>query len=173
HAILGAGQPNVTLLSNPCSYDCRAIYVAKYDAAGTLQWAEAGTDEGVNAPLAAAVDPRDGAPIIAGYFVYPMTFDLGEPGERTLVPVGFYDMFVAKFSPTAFTSVPVDPAALWLLTIAAGASLGMYERRRRRRADGRIGGLRLSGCGPAVQSSEVEISSEELTVGGRWPNLHR
>ena len=63
-AEFGAGEPNETLLTSVDGYD---IYLAKYDATGSLLWAtragDAGADAGINVGALS-----DGSMLVTGYF---------------------------------------------------------------------------------------------------------
>jgi hypothetical protein len=74
------------------------IFIAKYNADGTLLWAkQAGgnnTDNGRGISVLS-----DGSFFITGHFKRTATFGSGETNETSLTPAGFYDIFIAKFQP--------------------------------------------------------------------------
>ena len=95
-AIFGAGEPNATTLTGSAQGN---VFVARYNAAGTLDWAR-GVEGAGFAQLGYGIAPvPDGSSIVAGRFSAPATFGPGEPNETTLTSAGgFFDIFVARYS---------------------------------------------------------------------------
>jgi len=99
-AVFGAGEPNETTLG-PLPGNSH-VFVARYDADGTLAWARRAGGLGFDAGRAVATFP-DGGSVVAGYFsAYPPyslsgVFGPGEPNEATLVSAGLFDAFVARY----------------------------------------------------------------------------
>ncbi len=88
-ATFGPGVDLVSLGNND-------IFVAKYNAIGTLQWAtRAG---GINSDVgrSIAVD-GSGNSYVTGAFVFEATFGPGEPNQTVLTAAGGTDIFVAKY----------------------------------------------------------------------------
>jgi hypothetical protein len=67
------------------------IFVAKYDAGGTLLWAHSAGSSGNDTGSGVAVD-ESGNVVVTGYFVGDATF-----GTTTLTSAGLSDVFVAKY----------------------------------------------------------------------------
>jgi hypothetical protein len=89
-ATFGAGETNETTLSAVGGYH---LFVAKYNANGTLAWAKrAGGEGGAVAALS------DSSAVVTGEFWYEATFGPGEPNETTLTDDA-YGIFVAKYNP--------------------------------------------------------------------------
>jgi hypothetical protein len=74
------------------------IYLAKYDAAGALQWARRMGGPGADMPHSVIIDPR-GDILLFGYFSATVDFDPGA-GTRNLVSLGGRDIFLAKYDPS-------------------------------------------------------------------------
>ncbi len=85
----GDAMFGTTMLTSAGVYD---VFVAKYDAAGTLLWARSvgGTNDDIG--YGVAID-KSGNIAVTGYFV-----DVAVFGGTTLTSAGSGDMFVAKFS---------------------------------------------------------------------------
>ncbi len=97
-ATFGEGEPNETTLLTAG----QAIFVARYNADGTLAWARApdtgeGPVEGISGYGIAALS--DGSAVATGTFDKEVVFGLGETNEITLTPAGEIDVFVAKYNP--------------------------------------------------------------------------
>ena len=74
------------------------VFVAKYDASGTVQWVKraggsSSTDEGRGIAL-----DGSGNLIVGGYFFGSATFGPGEGTQTVLTSAGQHDVFIAKFS---------------------------------------------------------------------------
>ncbi len=92
----GPGQPAETILT---SFDAtNDIFVARYDAGGSLQWAIAaggGDHDGGRAIAAYA----DGSSVVTGRYQDIAVFGRGETGETFHIAEGADDAFVACFEP--------------------------------------------------------------------------
>ncbi len=94
-ATFGQGESGETVLPWVWSYD---IFVAKYNADGTLAWAKAagGTSADVSYGIAAL---PDGSAVATGSFYGTATFNPGESCETTLTSAGTFDIFIARYNP--------------------------------------------------------------------------
>ena len=93
-ATFGAGDANETTLTSAGSYD---LFVARYNADGTLNFAvQAGSAE-FDAASAIAVDGAGGS-WVTGFFEDEATFGAGEANETTLTSAGGDDVFVARYN---------------------------------------------------------------------------
>lgn len=92
-AAFGRGTASEVLLADAGKRD---IFVARYDAAGQLEWARrAGGSE---SDYGRAVTPgADGSCTVTGYFRGAALFGAGEPGESLLSSSGGLDLFVARW----------------------------------------------------------------------------
>lgn len=97
----GQGEPNETTVS--CANSDMSIFVAKYQADGSLAWVR----QSAGAPGAAqafgvGVAP-DGSAIVVGGFWEQIIFGQGEPSQTTMTQTGTNgvdsDIFVAKYAP--------------------------------------------------------------------------
>ncbi len=94
------GAPNETILQAP---DRHEVYLAKYEADGTLAWAtgtrsSSGTGDSHGEEIAVF---EDGSIVVAGIFGSgPVVFGPGETGETPLTSVGEADVFIARFDET-------------------------------------------------------------------------
>jgi hypothetical protein len=88
-ATFGAGEPNETTLS---AFEGYHLFVAKYNANGTLAWATRAGGEGH-----AVAALTDGSAVVTGEFRYGATFGPGEPNETTLT-ADEWGIFVAKYN---------------------------------------------------------------------------
>ena len=88
-ATFGAGEPNETTLS---AFEGYHLFVAKYNANGTLAWATRAGGEG----HAVAALTQMGA-VLTGQFRYEATFGPGEPNETTLT-ADEWGIFVARYN---------------------------------------------------------------------------
>jgi len=93
-ATFGPGEASQTFLTSAGSYD---IFVAKYNADGTLAWATraGGSDRDYASGVAVL---SDGSALVTGYFRDIATFGQGEAGETVLTSAGGKDIFVAKYN---------------------------------------------------------------------------
>ena len=87
------GSPN-TVLTNTYS---ERVFVAKYNAAGNLQWATANGSESLITAQDIAIDPT-GASYIVGHFECKLDEYADSYGQGTFNSVGFKDVFVTKFN---------------------------------------------------------------------------
>jgi hypothetical protein len=98
-AVFGAGQPGeTTLTANGGPYDTD-IFIARYEADGTLDWAvSAGGAQDDSA--ADIVQLADGSIVVTGYFHGSATFGAGETNETQLEAAGTFDQnaFVARYT---------------------------------------------------------------------------
>ncbi len=93
-ATFGPGEPNTTTLVSAGSQD---MFIARYNANGTLAWAKSaagtGTDYGSGISTFS-----DGSSIMTGYFTDTAVFGVGEASETTLVAAGGYDICIARYN---------------------------------------------------------------------------
>ena len=91
----GPGEANETEIMTTGFDD---IFVARYNADGTLAWATnaGGTLDDIGTEV--AVLP-DGSSLLTGNFALSAVFGAGEPNETTLDSAGETDMFVARYAP--------------------------------------------------------------------------
>ncbi len=94
-ATFGQGEPNETTLNSAGGVD---MFIAKYNADGTLAWAKqvGGTDWDV---CKAITTLSDDSTVITGYFEASATFGQGEPNEIVLESAGGNDIFISRYSP--------------------------------------------------------------------------
>jgi len=78
--------------------DPHDIFVAKYNADGTLAWAKSalGNDYAEGNGIAAL---SDGSSLVVGYFQGTVTFGSGEPNQTIFSAGSIEDIFVAKYNP--------------------------------------------------------------------------
>lgn len=97
-AVFGQGETNSTTLVSAGSRD---IFVARYNANGTLAWAKrAGSTGGSEYGFGLAAN-SDGSVLATGYFEGSATFGQGETNATTLISqgvVGRTDSFIAKYN---------------------------------------------------------------------------
>ena len=93
-ATFGFGESNETTLTSPGGED---VFVARYNANGTLAWAKraGGANRALGTGIAAF---PDGSLIVTGYFEGSATFGPGESGVTTLTSAGLNDVFVARYN---------------------------------------------------------------------------
>ncbi|MHC4663900.1 MAG: choice-of-anchor Q domain-containing protein, partial [Planctomycetota bacterium] len=113
-ATFGPGDPDQTILSPAGWYD---MYVARYNADGTLAWAKnaGGTHIEEGKGITALSDNKV---VVCGNFHETATFGPGEPGQTNLVSVADRDMFIAKYN--------TDGTLAWVVR-AGGASQDYCE----------------------------------------------
>jgi hypothetical protein len=95
-AVFGAGEVNETTLVSAGSNE---MFVARYNADGTLAWAKRAG--GASSAIGYAIASRaDGSSVVTGDFYGTATFGAGEANETTLVSGGTYynDTFVAGYN---------------------------------------------------------------------------
>lgn len=73
------------------------VFIARYDGAGTLQWAKRAGGADWDQGTGVAVDPTDSSIYLTGYFAASATFGAGEAGETVLTSAGKRDLFLAKY----------------------------------------------------------------------------
>ncbi|MCX7000821.1 MAG: hypothetical protein NT106_11095 [Candidatus Sumerlaeota bacterium] len=95
-ATFGLGETHETTLV-PVAYS--DIFIARYNADGTLAWAKraGGTDYDSGGSIAAL---PDGSSIVTGYFIGSATFGPGETYQTILSSSGNPDIFIAKYGST-------------------------------------------------------------------------
>jgi uncharacterized delta-60 repeat protein len=93
-SIFGLTESNQTILTSAGNSD---IYIAKYNANGTLAWVKraggSSTDEGI-----AVTALSDNTSVMTGYFKESVTFGLGEVNETILTTAGGTDIFIARYN---------------------------------------------------------------------------
>ncbi len=92
-ATFGAGEPNETTLSPAGPSD---IFIAKYDAAGTLLWAKRAGGTGFHEARDVDALP-DGGAVLTGYFRDTSTFGPGETNETVLTGTSGNGFFAARY----------------------------------------------------------------------------
>ena len=93
--VFGDGDPNETTLeSNGAHSD---IFVARYNADGTLAWAKraGGNDYDVGLEITAL---SDDSTVATGFFQNSGVFGVGDPNQTTLGSYGAFDSFVARYN---------------------------------------------------------------------------
>jgi uncharacterized delta-60 repeat protein len=95
NATFGPGEPNETSLAAPGGNE--EIFVAKYNANGTLAWAKRAGGSYNDGGFGIAILPNR-ATLVGGYFTDVATFGPGEPNETTFTSVSHWDMFLAKYN---------------------------------------------------------------------------
>ena len=95
-ATFGAGEANETTLTS-ASADFLDVFVARYNADGTLDFAVQAGGGGNDDGRAIAVDGAGGG-WVTGYFRGEATFGAGDANETTLTSTGNTDLFVARYN---------------------------------------------------------------------------
>lgn len=93
-AIFGEGEANETILTAVGSVD---IFVAKYNADGTLAWAKHAGSNYVDWGFDIA-SLESGSSFVTGFFTHTATFGIGERNQTILVSAGGYAAYIAKYS---------------------------------------------------------------------------
>jgi prepilin-type N-terminal cleavage/methylation domain-containing protein len=101
-AIFGQGEVNQTSLVSAGSDD---IFIAKYNADGSLAWAKRAGGSGLDEVLGAST-LSDGSLTITGQFSGTAIFGQGDPGARTLTSIGGTDLFTARYNKDGILSTP-------------------------------------------------------------------
>ncbi|MBI4558850.1 MAG: IPT/TIG domain-containing protein [Candidatus Hydrogenedentes bacterium] len=112
-ATFGPGEAGAVTLTSAGFED---IFVAKYQADGTLTWAKraGGTDQDESYGVAAL---PDGSAVVTGRFYRQATFGSGEPGQVTVSTLGLsatWNGFVAKYR--------ADGTLAWVKSVPNAAS---------------------------------------------------
>ncbi len=95
-SVFGAGQTQETTLVSAGGID---MFLARYNADGTLAWARRAGGAGVEEVAAGVAAFPDGSLVVAGWFVGSSVFGAGEPNATTLVGAGQHaDIFVARYN---------------------------------------------------------------------------
>ncbi|MCX6354958.1 MAG: hypothetical protein NTZ78_08655 [Candidatus Aureabacteria bacterium] len=92
-SMFGQGESNETTLTSAGDWD---IFVAKYNADGSLAWVKRAGGTGGDVALS-IVSFSDGTSVIAGWFEETAVFGQGEANETTLTSAGSLDIFIAKY----------------------------------------------------------------------------
>ena len=94
-ATFGQGDPGETVLDSAGSND---MFVARYNADGTLLWAKCagGTDPDSGHGVSVL---SDDSTVVTGSFASSATFGKSEPNQTVLSSAGDYDMFIARYNP--------------------------------------------------------------------------
>ncbi len=97
-AVFGWGQAGQSIIDIGMDPPNSAIFVARYDSGGTLQWVRrAGGDTmGFNSGQSVAVN-SDGHALVTGYIATSAVFGLGEANQITLTSLGGNDGFLARY----------------------------------------------------------------------------
>ena len=90
----GPGEANATVLIWDDNID---LFVARYNANGTLAWAKRATSTGNEDSFGIATF-TDGSCAVTGYFDGTVTFGAGEANATTLVPFGVLEVYVARYN---------------------------------------------------------------------------
>ncbi|MHC4973179.1 MAG: hypothetical protein ACYTG3_12685 [Planctomycetota bacterium] len=160
-ATFGPGEAGETVLTSAGWAD---IFVARYNADGTLAWAKrAGSTDFDNGSGIAAL--ADGSCVVTGLFGATATFGPGEAGETVLTSAGGFDIFVARYN--------ADGTLAWAKR-AGGADydegVGIAAL-----ADGSCvvtGPFRAAATFGPGEAGETDLSSaggRATTRTGRWP----
>ncbi len=94
NGVFGAGEPGEATLG-PGGVE---IFVAKYNADGTLSWASQGTTSGRGDEGRGISSLSGGSAVVTGTFNGNILFDATGPGTTTLTSVGGSDVFIAKYN---------------------------------------------------------------------------
>lgn len=93
-ATFGPGEASQTMLTSAGGYD---VFVARYNADGTLAWAKRAGSTSDDSGARVGVF-SDGSSVVAGYFQGSATFGPGEAGQTVLASAGGLELFVARFN---------------------------------------------------------------------------
>ncbi len=103
-ATFGTGDTNETVLTSYGSVD---VFVAKYDASGSLEWVRSAGGEDIDSGRSIAKD-GSGNCIVTGGFMDIATF-----GPATLNSAGDYDIFITRLGPPSITVSTPDGGETW------------------------------------------------------------
>ena len=93
----GQGDPNATVLST--GNNTYTVFVAKYNADGTIAWAEQTVSTGYT-NVSSVSGYSDGSSLVSGWFTGTSTFGSGEPNATPLTASGgASDGYIAKYNP--------------------------------------------------------------------------
>jgi len=92
-ATFGQGEANETVLVSAGIYD---IYVARYQADGTLVWAKRAGGSDYDSPMGVAA-LTDGSSVVVGFSQLSAVFGPGESNETTLTSAGSGDICIARY----------------------------------------------------------------------------
>ncbi|MCX6646528.1 MAG: hypothetical protein NTY09_09245, partial [bacterium] len=114
--IFGTGEINETVLTPAGAYD---IFLAKYDSDdGSLIWAR--SDGGFQYTNSYGITSlSDDTIVVTGGFDHTPTFGEGEPNKTVLESAGYWDIFVAGYSP--------DGMLLWVRQAGGPSGSNTYE----------------------------------------------
>lgn len=164
----GAGTLN---LVSGGDYD---IFIAKLNASGNLVWAKNVSGSGNDHGQSISVDASDNV-YITGDFQETADFDPGV-GTENLVSAGDYDIFIAKFSPTANLTIiadahtkvygTADPQLTWQVSGFAYGENASSITGNLTRAAGENSGTYAIGLGSLLAPAGYTITygSSDLTI---------
>jgi hypothetical protein len=148
----GPGEPSETTL--PGGLHVRG-FAARYAPDGTLRWARQLGDVG-SVFVTGLAAPADEV-VVAGYTDAPFTLGAGEPGERTLTPVGL-DLYFAHYADDDGRFLRVWRFAPATDRLALRAEIASFP-------DGSL--VAAATCGPrAVYAPGTPAEREILSAGG-------
>ncbi|MCX6646234.1 MAG: PKD domain-containing protein, partial [bacterium] len=93
-ATFGQGEPNATVLTSIGGTD---IFIAQYNANGTLAWAKSAGGP-LNDYGSAITTLSDSTTVVTGWYAGSAVFGMGEPNQTTLNAVGGFNIFVAHYN---------------------------------------------------------------------------
>ena len=88
----GLGEPHETVLTSVGEFD---LFVARYNANGSLAWVKRVGGTGQDSSVSALAD---GSAVVTGYFTATATFGSGESRQTVLTAAGLRDVFVARYN---------------------------------------------------------------------------
>jgi len=94
-ATFGEDETNEQVLTSAGSYD---IFIARYDSDGILAWAKRAGSFAFDTGLAITTS-SDNSTVVTGSIGGVAAFGQGEANETVLTPVGYYDIFIARYNP--------------------------------------------------------------------------
>ncbi|MCX6647331.1 MAG: hypothetical protein NTY09_13380, partial [bacterium] len=90
----GQGEPNATVLNSAGGTD---IFIAKYNANGTLAWAKRAGGS-FNDAATAITTLSDSTTVVTGWYAGSAVFGQGEPNQTYLNAVGGLNIFIAHYN---------------------------------------------------------------------------